>query len=196
MKPFIYLALPMYILFSNKISYAAQIAFFKSFNAKGEPIVFEGVYSHAAINYKGRWLHAHPYYKVGLSESLKDFGPHYIVLENPDYPEPTDEFVEQQLKMHFNIFADWNSKTETYCSKLVGQALNMTPTKMRFQSPNWKVTAASNYRGKLGLSPSDIYWHLRRNLRFKTVPIEKIDEAVFFNKTSVQKPKTCDTYLN
>lgn len=150
-------------------SRAAQIIFFKSYSASGAPIIFEGVYSHAAIRFQGQWLHAHPRFGIQLVPDLDRFGPHFKILENPNYPEPTPEFVEEQLKKKFNIFARWNDNTETYCSKLVGQALRMTPTKMHFQSKDWQhAPQAIDHRGQLGLSPSDIYWHVRRKLNFKS----------------------------
>jgi hypothetical protein len=168
-------------------STAAQLVFFQSFNAKGEPVIFEGLYSHAAISFQGQWLHAHPYFGIELTSDLTRFGPHYKIIENPDYPEPSPEFVEVQLKKKFNIFADWHSPDETYCSKLVGKALNMTPTKMRFQSKNWRATRAANYRGQLGLSPSDVYWYARRQLRFRTA--EEIPSAL------MQRPRSCLSFL-
>lgn len=159
-------------------SHAAQIIFFKSYSASGAPIIFEGVYSHAAISFQGQWLHAHPRFGIQLVPGLDRFGPHFKILENLNYPEPTPEFVEEQLKKKFNIFARWNDNTETYCSKLVGQALRMTPTKMHFQSKDWQhAPQAMDHRGQLGLSPSDIYWHARRKLNFKSVkpPEPKIE---------------------
>lgn len=175
-------------LLSAQQSHAVQIAFFQSFNSKGEPVIFEGLYSHAAISYRGQWLHAHPYFGIELTSDLKRFGPYYKIIENPNYPEPSEEFVNRQLSKKFNIFAEWFNPDETYCSKLVGQALNMTPTKMRFQSKNWRATRAVNYRGQLGLSPSDVYWHARRQLHFKNV--QEIPPAF------LQVSRICNDYLS
>lgn len=175
-----FIAYFLLIFFWADNSSATQIVFFKSFRPNGEPVVFEGLYSHVAISFKNQWLHAHPYYGISLSEDLTQFGPNYVLLENPNYPEPSVTFVNQQLKMKFNIFAQWQSPHETYCSKLVGQALNMTPTKMRFKSKNWQRTNALKHRGELGLSPSDLYWHVRRNLGFKKALI--IPESLYKKK--------------
>ncbi len=173
-------------IYSNHAS-AVQLVFFQSFNSKGEPVIFEGLYSHAAISFQGMWLHAHPYYGIELTTDLKRFGPHYKIIEHPNYPEPSIAFVKAQMHKKFNIFASWESGDETYCSKLVGQALNMKPTKMRFQSKNWRSTRADSYRGQLGLSPSDVYWHARRQLGFKSA--RQIPE------TLLQVPKSCAAYL-
>ncbi len=182
------------ITFWGLESYSAQIVFFKSYTKKGEPVIFEGPYSHSAIKYKGLWLHAHPYYGIRLSPDLKAFGPNYIILENPNYPEPSDEFVDRVLKMKFNIFADWTSLAETYCSKLLGQALNVPPTKMYFQSKAWRNTKARLHIGKLGLSPSDVYWHARRNLRFKKVEADEISPNEFI--LSAKPSNSCEPYLS
>lgn len=174
-------------------SYSAQIVFFKSFNSNGEPIIFEGPYSHSAIKYKGLWLHAQPYYGVRLSSDLKSFGPNFILLENPNYPEPSEEFVSQALKMKFNIFAPWYSQTETYCSKLTGQALNVPPSKMYFQSNDWKKVKGKKPIGQLGLSPNDVYWYARRNLGFKKVKPEEVSKNEF---TMPIRENQCSWYLN
>ncbi len=170
-------------------AWATQIVFFKSFSPNGEPIVFEGLYSHAAISVGGSWLHAHPYYGVTVSKDLKNLGPDFVLLENTSYIEPSPEFIARQLHMNFNIFAPWKSFTETYCSKLVGQALNMTPSKMRFNSSNWQKTGAASHRGQLGLSPSDIYWYARRKLGFKKA--KNIPDSLFKKISS----SSCSRYL-
>ena len=95
--------LVLLITFWGLYSFSAQIVFFKSYNKNGEAIIFEGPYSHSAVKYKGLWLHAHPYYGIRLSPDLKVFGSNFILLENPNYPEPSDEFVARVLKMKFNI---------------------------------------------------------------------------------------------
>ena len=95
--------------------------------------------------------------------------------------------------MKFNIFAEWLSSTETYCSKLLGQALHVPPTKMYFQSQAWKNTKAKLHRGQLGLSPSDVYWYARRNLRFKKVELSEISSSEFL----ISRPLTnsCEVFL-
>lgn len=175
--------------------HSAQVVFFKVFKKTGELVNFEGTYGHSAIRYKGMWLHAHPYFKIQLTQDLRAFGPHFVVLENPNLPEPSDEFVAQQLSMKFNIFADWDSLEETYCSKLIGKALKITPTKMHFHSKDWRATPAAKFRGQLGLSPTDVYWHLRRDLRFKKVDVQDLNPSEFMILNDSQKSKSCETFL-
>ncbi len=177
------------------VSHSAQVAFFKMFNKNGQLVNFEGTYGHSAIRYKGQWLHAHPYYGIKLSPDLKAFGSHFVVLENPNYPEPSDEFVMRQLSMKFNIFASWDSPLETYCSKLIGQALKMNPTKMRFKSEDWRNTKALNHKGQLGLSPTDVYWHARRNLRFKKLDVGMLNPNEFLIPNIKQHQNTCELFL-
>lgn len=189
-------------LFVSPVVYGAQVVFFKSYNAYGKLVSFEGLYSHSAVSYKGQWLHAHPRYGVQLTQDLKAFGPHFIILENPHYPEPSDNFVKEQLSMEFHIFAHWFSKNQTYCSKLVGQAFGISPTKMYFNSKDWQyIPGVDKYRGQLGLSPNDVYWHLRRNLRFKKVDKKYIDENTFARSPIIdavstdEPPKECSIFL-
>lgn len=173
-----------------KSAQAVQIVFFKIYNAKGELVNYEGPYAHSAISFKGQWLHAAPGVGVQLIPSLAIFGPHYILLENENYPEPSAEFVVNQLQMGFNIFADWQDPDFTYCSKLVGQALNVPPTKMHYQSKTWKPVHTREHKGKLGLSPTDVYWYARRNLGFKKATKPKA--GLYIPRPT---PKTCRLYL-
>lgn len=167
---------------------AAQIAFFKEYRPNGSPVIFEGLYSHIAVKYEGYWLHAHPYHGVTLTEDLRILGRNYIILENSNYPEPSLEFVDSQLMMTFDLLADWNDPLKTYCSKLGGQYLNIKPSKMTFRSHAWRGTKALQHRGKPGLSPSDVYWYARRNLRFKTVQPSA-------HTSSLSPARSCESYL-
>lgn len=169
----------LFITLNALTTQAAEVAFIMSYTPSGKPIIYEGQFSHVAIKVQDRWLHAHPYHKIHLADDIEFFGPETIVLENPDYPEPSEDYVKEQLKKSFNIFARWNHPNQTYCSKLVGQYFNVPPTRMFYSAEEWRGTLARQHVGQYGLSPNDIFDHLKNKLNFKV-------------KT---KQKSCPSYL-
>jgi len=117
-----------------------------------------GRFSHIAISYKGRWLHAHPYRGVELVDSadLEKIGA-LTQVSLPEYPELTSDMLKTYLHKPYGSEFSWSDETY-YCSKLVGKILGMNPEPMSFDAEVWKKT---NLRGDVGLSPDDIYQKIR-----------------------------------
>lgn len=152
-------------------AFAVEVKFFRQYNAKGELIRYErnGEFSHVAISYNGAWLHAHPYGGVRVLKSLDFLGMDYVILENPNHPEPNLEFISQQLSKTFDIFARWRDPHKTYCSKLIADFFKIKPRRMNFQSQSWNQIKTP--KGQLGISPDEIFTELQLNFGFK----KKID---------------------
>lgn len=162
------------LIFSFSSAHAVQVAFFYS-DGKNK---FEGEFSHVAISYKGKWLHSMPKKtngRLNLSEgvsiisNLSDVGLEYVIFENKDLVEPTEDFYNEHKHKSFNILADWNSLTETHCSILIGKFFQITPKPMRFKEKFWRGLDVKKMKGTLGLSPSEIYTDLIERLGFKFV---------------------------
>jgi hypothetical protein len=113
-----------------------------------------GRFSHIAISYKGRWLHAHPYRGVEVIDSadLKKIGA-VTIVSLPEYSELTSDKLKTYINKPYGTGFSWSDDTY-YCSKLVGKILGMSPEPMSFNAVVWK---SSKHIGDVGLSPDDIY---------------------------------------
>jgi len=154
--------------FFSVAAHAVQIAVFIDDQNPG--LYLEGQAAHVAISYKGKWLHANPsrlngrlsYSKgVHVVQNLTQIGLNFVVYENQNVPDPSEEYYSRMKDKSFNIFAEWNSTTETHCSIIVGKHLvehsSLKPSKMKFKSSFWRGnTSAQKMRGRLGLSPQEI----------------------------------------
>lgn len=149
---------------------AVQVAFFV--DHLNPSLSFDGEFSHVAVSYKGMWLHSHPsrlngrltdFPGVHISQNLSEIGLNFIVFENPHIEDPSDEFYNNFKNRKFNLLAKWNSTSETHCSILVGKHLKVPPSKMKFRSSLWRNLDVSTARGKLGLSPKEIFKHIQND---------------------------------
>jgi hypothetical protein len=143
---------------------------------------------HAAISYKGLWLHAHPYYGIKLSsnfEILKTGFPHTeIILENAQ--EPSFQFVKKSVQQTFDLFSPWTSKKTTYCSKLIAKWLNIEPSPMSFNDPFWPKEALI-HRGSLGISPKDLLLNIESKYK-----LQRFD---YFSDKNKNKTSYCKRIL-
>ncbi len=150
---------------------AARVVFIE-LHKDGKPVELEprGSFFHVAIRYKGMWLQAHSQGGVTLVDDIRPYGDVFLVLENKDYPEPSDEFVKQWLGKPFDFGYTWDSPHSNYCSRLVAQVLGVPPQRMSFASAIWK----DHYRkplGKPGLSPDKLFHELLQR-GFKAIPCQ------------------------
>lgn len=151
------------ILFSH-ISFAeTQIAFVEMRDSQGNIHQLEpgGRFSHIAISYQGRWLHAHPYRGVELVDSadLEKIGS-LTLVSVPNYKELTSKNILQYLGKPYDSSFSWDADG-FYCSELVGKILGMAPEPMNFQAIIWKDTKPNR---SVGLSPDDIFRKITGNL--------------------------------
>jgi len=167
-----------FILTLSVSAQAVQVAFFIEDLSPQSGL--EGELTHVAISYKGKWLHSHPsrvsgrlvsHPGVHLTQNLTELGLNFIVFENLNVPDPTDDFYDKFKDMSFNMFAEWNSTTETHCSIIGGKFLKMNPLPMKFKSSVWRLHEAQvkSMRGKPGLSPLDIFKNIEADPAYHVV---------------------------
>lgn len=158
--------LGLLLIFCAHVSIASvKVAFFRSYDRNGKLIQLEpgGQFSHVAISYENQWLHVHPVRGVELIESLstlKDIGEVGEVLVVKDRPDLQSSDIENLLGLPYDFRFAWDNPKATYCSKLVGQLLEIQPSPMSFETDYWKGREPLPH-GELGLSPDDIYLELR-----------------------------------
>jgi|GEM_PF-4116448 len=171
-----------FILTLSAPAQAVQVAFFIEDEHPHSSL--EGPVSHVAISYKGKWLHSQPskingrlssFPGVHLTDNLMDLGLNYVIFENLDIPDPSNDFYNDFKNKSFNIFAEWNSKTETHCSILSGKYLmqflsDLSPTRMKFKSRIWRYhPEAQKMKGRLGMSPKEIFESVSRAQGFEVI---------------------------
>lgn len=144
-------------------SLAVQVAFFEAPTAL-EP---EGRFNHVALSYRGKWIHAHPIWGVQIFDSLVAVGRVTEIWENQGLREPSAKWVRRELSKHYDPHFHWESRTGTYCSKLVGTFLKIPPTPMGFTSEFWQSPHRPTWArhvvrpGDPGLSPDEIAQWIR-----------------------------------
>lgn len=144
---------------------AVQIAFLEILTPSGEPLqlVTGGRFAHIAISYHGLWLHAHPQGGVQFSRDLSAFGRVAEIWEAAEISDPQTWQVEQLLRLPYDWSYDWDARDRTYCSKLVGRLLGLSPEPMAFDAPIWKnMSRVRDRAGAPGLSPDGIWLTLLR----------------------------------
>ena len=116
-----------------------QVAFFSTPSKSGKAVEFEpgGQYSHVAISYNGGWIHASPVRGVEFVQSLEKIGHVSRVLSNSSIPGLSTLRVARLLGLPYDRTFAWNRKESTYCSKLVGELLGVTPLPMSFNGSGW-----------------------------------------------------------
>jgi hypothetical protein len=146
-------------LFSSASFAQVEVAFIEITSADGKRLELEdgSQYAHIAISYKGQWLSTHPYRGVELvnQEKLEEFGPISAIVDIPDRPEPSDDFVRSILGSRYEMKFSWESE-KYYCSKLVGKILDISPQPMNFNAAAWPASF-QQYNGLPGLSPQGVF---------------------------------------
>lgn len=149
------------LLFSKCVLAKTRIAFFKTYS-QGKLIQFsaEGQYTHVAIEFNEKWIHADPYYGVvvidHLSEvSIKEY--QVDLLEHPEDLIPTN-LIEKYIGLPYDHNFTW-SDDAIYCSELIAKLLGLKPRPMKFNTEIWNNDYTSK-RGLPGLSPDDLFSNL------------------------------------
>jgi hypothetical protein len=150
------LLLILFPLFSGA---AVDVAFVEIRNYNGDLLQLEpnGQFAHIAISYKGKWLHSHPYRGVEIVSmaELEKIGTVKEILPVFDLSELDRTLVETFLGKPYDANFSWDDES-IYCSELIGKLLRMEPEPMQFKAEVWPEQF-QKFRGKLGLSPDDIY---------------------------------------
>lgn len=154
------------LFFPFYLQASIKVAFIELRNYKGEIIQLEpnGQFAHMAVSYRGQWLHAHPLNGVEIisQADLEKIGSIKTIITLLEYDELDIKQVEKYLGKPYDFEYSWGEE-RIYCAELVAKLLNIDPLPMNFESSFW----SSNYsslRGKLGLSPDDLYQHFKRKL--------------------------------
>ncbi len=154
------------ILVFTSLSFAEiRVAFFRCFDSQGKLVEFVpgGQFCHVAIGYRGGWLHAHPVYGVEWKQGLEEIkvAKYGLTLLRKSALSLSEKQVNPWLGVPYDPTFRWDTERATYCSKLVGKFLNITPKIMTFETPYWK-----NFKNlpenELGISPDAIYSELVR----------------------------------
>ncbi|MDG0817685.1 hypothetical protein [Bdellovibrio svalbardensis] len=121
-----------------------QVAFFEHRTKDGQlqPIEAGGQLYHVAVQYNDKWLNAHPYYGVQEVDDVRKIGDLYSIIEI-DQDVPLEKY-KAEFGKHFSISDYWENPKSTYCSKLVAQILDLSPTFMK-NGNGW------------GISPDEVY---------------------------------------
>ena len=167
------------LVFTFKSSAQISVAFFEVRDSKGEIVSLEagGQFVHVAISYYGGWLHSYPGLGVSWVQSVYEIGDPHTILENKDIPALTAKQVTSYFGLPFDKSYRWHPKDSTYCSKLVGQLLNIPPQPMSFSGSAWGEVMVKG-KGRVGLSPDDLYQELPK-MGFK--PVSKLKFINFKN---------------
>ena len=159
------LALISFVLWSSSAQ-ALQVALIAFQDASGKIVPLEagGHYGHVALRVqmpdgKLQWLHAHPYYGVVLQQDISHKN-EVIDIFSAGTEEIQYEHIRDYVGLKYDPQFRWEDPLTTYCSKLVGQILNMKPKPMHFDAPFWKDQKDHLQSGALGISPDDIYREL------------------------------------
>jgi len=161
---------------ANSVQATLHVAFFKWVDTDGKLVQIEpdGKFGHVAIAYEDKWLHAHVFRGVELADSLEKIGIVSEVLKLDIAAPLTAEEIEPLLGLPYDRLYLWQNPEGTYCSKLVGKLLGLTPKPMSFSTSYWKQFKKLPPKDEPGLSPDDVY------------------EALI---KSGYKPADCKTYL-
>lgn len=116
-----------------------------------------GRFVHVAISYQNGWLHVHPRRGVEWRKSLPKLGFLSEILHNSQVPDPNPEVVAKWLGLPYDFQFRWEATDSSYCSKLVAQLLNIAPSPMEFDENIWGKDTADQARGKLGISPDEVF---------------------------------------
>ena len=141
---------------------AIQIAFLSRTHLNGniESLEPNGRYVHVAVKYKNKWLQAHPYYGVILSDNLEGLGKIEEIFEAYPHLEINELFLSEVLGKPYNFISLWEDPSTYNCSKLIAKLLDIKPRPMIFEESIWGNRFAQ-FRGELGLSPDELFHEIQ-----------------------------------
>jgi hypothetical protein len=141
---------------------AIQIAFLSRTHMDGniESLEPNGRYVHVAALYKNKWLQAHPYYGVILSDNLEGLGKIEEIFEIYPHLEISEKFLSEVLEKPYNFISPWDDPLTYNCSKLIAKLLDIKPKPMTFEESIWGDRFAQ-FRGQLGLSPDELFHEIQ-----------------------------------
>jgi hypothetical protein len=147
----------------SPLLHCLQVAFFIKKTATGKIEIYEkgSVYSHVAMKVGDKWLNAHPWRGVELTNNLDGMGEIVEIMEDPSVDEPDQEFLDSVLGKKFFIFAAWDDSNIFYCSKVIGKYLNVNPLPIVVDEEIWQGRF-QEYNGRPGLSPEGLHHELER----------------------------------
>lgn len=149
-------------LLSFQQAQALQIAFLSRTHVNGiiESLEPNGRYVHVAIRYKEKWLQAHPYYGVIMSDDLEGLGKIEEIFEIYPHLEISPIFLSKVLGKPYNFISLWDDPSTYNCSKLIAKLLDIKPRPMTFEESIWGNRFA-DFRGQLGLSPDELFHEIQ-----------------------------------
>jgi len=157
-----------------------RVAFFEMKDPTGVRVELEpgGQFFHVALQLKdGSWIHTHPYYGVQVVEDLRKIGEPKSMLASALWREIDREKIFHELGKPFDFKFRWFDPETTYCSKLVGQLLGLSPLPSSFSGAIWK-SLDLDATNPVGLSPDDLFYLLLSN-GFK-----------------IERPRSCESQLS
>lgn len=154
----------MAIKMSPTYSFATiEVAFLESQTYLGRRVQLEpnGRFSHIAISYGGKWLHANPLNGVEWvsQNELRKIGEITRIIIVSQEAELSSERVSAFIGKPYDDLLTWDDE-KMYCSELVAKLLDLKPKPMLFDPTFWKGRGYDKVRGSLGLSPDDIFHQL------------------------------------
>lgn len=151
------------LIFSTICNASIEVAFLQTRNSDRSLVQLEpnGNFSHIAISYKGKWLHAHPYRGVELvsKNELEKMGEIKLTIKISNSSSIHPAVVKSFLGKPYDPSFSW-SDDKIYCSELIAKILNIDPAPMNFDSAFWPQKYKA-LQGELGISPDDIFNHFK-----------------------------------
>jgi hypothetical protein len=178
----IFFELLILILFFNLVSVSSSASSiyvaFLEFHKDGERIALEpgGRFGHVAVFNEGQWFHAFPPRHVETIDKLDRFGKLTVILELSKDVIVDERFLMNELGKETTVQSEWSDDQTTYCSKLVGQFLGLSPKPCDWSAQHWEqVPLNKRPNTRQGLSPDDIFEalvrspHLRGKREYKKI---------------------------
>ena len=148
------------LFFASLAQAKVQVLFLELRWPDGRVVELEpgGRFGHLAISYQGQWLHAYPTngVEVVTMAKLRRLG-RVIGAIDVDREPLTEEEVAPFLGRAFDFQYDWDNE-KTYCAELIAKLLGLEPKTMTFQGSRWPRQFRRRNRGRLGLSPDDVFF--------------------------------------
>jgi len=119
----------IFLLVPLTASAEVEVAFIEMRTPDGKTLQLErgGRFAHIAISYRGKWLHAHPFYGVEIveSEKLERIGVIKEVWTVSGLTSLDREEVARFIGKPFDSSYSWSDE-KIYCSELVGKCSGIT----------------------------------------------------------------------
>ncbi|MBO9665605.1 MAG: hypothetical protein J7501_02180 [Bdellovibrio sp.] len=141
---------------------SVKVAFFEARDANGKIVTMEkgGRFIHVAISVGNKWMHAHPYWGVQLVDSLKKIGDPAVILTDESVADLNESQVQKYLRQKYDSSFSWEDHDKTYCSKLIANILQISPSPMQFTGTVWQFQNRARAQG-VGVSPDDVFNELK-----------------------------------